>query len=216
MKDDNQLQFLIRQPEEKETKNPAIFLLHGYGSDMYDLFQFSGELPKDAYVFSLQAPYDLSFGGFAWYNLNISFDKIMYDFSQVEESAGKIREFIRIASEKYNLDQQRIVLMGFSQGAILSYSLSLKKPQLARAVLAMSGYIPNELKQDGINGNEVKTKYFIAHGTQDDVIPLKLAVESRDFLKKEQIDHDYNEYPMPHGISPQALNDALNWLDKQL
>ena len=66
------LDFLIRRPDNGQNGNGCIFLFHGYGSNMEDLFSLEQYLPKSHTIISLEAPLSLPFGGFSWFNIDYS------------------------------------------------------------------------------------------------------------------------------------------------
>src|SRR5690606_29660662 len=135
------LNYLIQQPKEIQEKNPLIILIHGYGSNEEDLFSFAPELPENAFIVSVQAPYQVPPYGFAWYA--ISFDADMNKFSddtQAVKSRDLLVQFIDELCTKYPIDQKDVNLIGFSQGAILSYALAVTYPEKVNKVVALSGY----------------------------------------------------------------------------
>ncbi len=208
------LQYLIREPKKILEKNPLLILLHGYGSNAEDLFSFATELPEEYYIISIQAPYDLQYGSYAWYAIN--FDAAQNKFSDIEqakESRDLIVTFIDKISGKYPIDSEKITLIGFSQGAILSYSIGLSYPEKVQKIVAMSGYLMQEIiKEDYLKNNLFTLKCFISHGIVDQVIPVDWARKSEPFLKNLGIDVVYKEYPVGHGVAPQNFFDFKNWL----
>ena len=156
------LEYIVRKPA-KETENPPLLiLLHGYGSNEQDLFSFAEELPDELLIVSAQAPYEMGYGGYAWYAIN--FDNVNGKFSdlkQAKESIDKISVFIDEIKIKYNTNPDKTFLLGFSQGSILSYSLSFFYPNKVNNVIALSGYINTELLPAEIS-NEIKTEYYLS------------------------------------------------------
>ena len=69
------LEYQVREPKILLDKNPLLLLLHGYGSNDYDLFSFASELPDEYFVISARAPYDLQYGSYAWYAINFDADQ---------------------------------------------------------------------------------------------------------------------------------------------
>ncbi|MBP8158132.1 MAG: phospholipase, partial [Flavobacterium sp.] len=69
------LHHLVREPKDKKNKNPLLLLLHGYGSNEEDLFSFASELPEEYYVISARAPFDMMYGSYAWYAINLDADE---------------------------------------------------------------------------------------------------------------------------------------------
>lgn len=201
--------------EEYKNGNPTIIMLHGIGSNMDDLYSFSHLLPKKYNIFSAQAPIEYSIGGYAWYHIEWTGKEIRIDFEEVLRAKDKVSHFIDELINNYNVDKDNIYLLGFSQGCILSYTLSLTEPNKVKGIAGLSGY----LMQDTLNLIEDKNNlshldYFIAHGRLDDVIPLKKARESIEAIKDLPIKVNYKEYDMPHGINQECMNDLINWFNK--
>ena len=134
------LHYLIQEPAIKLEKNPLIVLLHGYGSNEEDLFSFAPELPKEYYVISVRAPFDLQPYGHAWYAIHFDADENKFsDNDEAKESVQLIANFIDEMVKEYPIDTANINLIGFSQGAILSYATALTFPEKIAKVVALSG-----------------------------------------------------------------------------
>ena len=210
------LHYLVREPK-KEIKNPPLLiLLHGYGSNEGDLFSFAEELPEELLIISAQAPLSMGFGAYAWYSIN--FDDKNGKFSnlkEAKESIDKIAIFIDEIKEKYNTNSTKTFLLGFSQGAILSYSLSFFYPNKVQNVIALSGYINTELLPVSIS-TEIKTDYYSSHGSVDQVLPVDWARKSKPFLDTLKLKNVYSEYPVGHGVAPQNFYSFKSWIEERL
>lgn len=206
--------YLIQQPKEIQEKNPLIILIHGYGSNEEDLFSFAPELPENAFIVSVQAPYQVPPYGFAWYA--ISFDADMNKFSddaQAIKSRDLLVKFIDELCTKYPIDQKDVNLIGFSQGAILSYALAVTYPEKVNKVVALSGYFNADIMQPKADLSVYNhLKIFGSHGTVDQVIPVEWARKSADLLKPYAISFQYKEYPVGHGVAPQNFYDLKAFL----
>lgn len=209
------LEYLIREPKIKAKKNPVLVLLHGYGSNEEDLFSFSSELPDHYYVISARAPFDLQYKSYAWYAINFDADENKFsDHNQARESRDLIAVFIDELVANFPIDSNKVTLVGFSQGAILSYAVALSYPEKIERVAAMSGYLNTEiLKNDFLKNSFSKLTIFSSHGTVDQVIPVEWARKAKPFLDNLGVKTIYKEYPIGHGISPQNFYDFKNWLD---
>jgi phospholipase/carboxylesterase len=210
------LYHLVREPKVKQEKNPLLLLLHGYGSNEEDLFSFAAQLPDEYYIVSARAPYALPPHGNAWYAIN--FDAGMNKFSdndQAIKSRDLIAAFINEVIANYPVDKDKVTLVGFSQGSILSYAVALTYPDKIQRVAALSGYLNMDIiNKDFENTNIAKLKFFISHGVVDQVIPVDWARKAPEFLKALGIEQEYHEYPVGHGVAPQNFYDLLNWLNK--
>lgn len=209
------LHYLVKEPTITQTANKAIILLHGYGSNEQDLFSFAPYLPKDHYIFSLQAPYDLGYGSYAWYAIHFDADENKFsDIAQATSSRDLLLNQIASLTEKYSLDPNEITLMGFSQGAILSYALALSYPQKIKQIVALSGYINTEILTANYKQNDFSSlRIFASHGSQDQVIPISWARKTPDLLNQWHITHHYKEYPVGHTVAPENFWDAVAWLE---
>lgn len=210
------LNYLVRTPKKEVENPPLLILLHGYGSNEQDLFSFSEELPDQFLIISAQAPIYMSPGSYAWYAIN--FDTINGKFSdlkQAKESIDQLAVFIDKIKEKYHLINNKTFLLGFSQGAILSYSLSFFYPNKVQNVIALSGYINTELLPDSIS-KEIKTDYYCSHGSVDQVLPVEWARNSKPFLDSLNLQNVYSEYPVGHGVAPQNFHSFKSWIEERL
>jgi phospholipase/carboxylesterase len=210
------LEFLIQEPKLVKESNPLLLLLHGYGSNEADLFSFATELPEEYYVIAARAPYDLQYGSYAWYAINFDADENKFsDHEQAKVSRDLIGTFIDELIENYPINPKNINLLGFSQGAILSYGVALSKPSKIKNVMGLSGYVSEPILKEGFENNDFsKLGIFASHGTVDQVIPIDWARKSDVFLTQKGIEHTYKEYPIGHGISPQVFFDFKNWLQE--
>jgi phospholipase/carboxylesterase len=210
------LEYLIREPKIKTNKNPLLLLLHGYGSNEQDLFSFASELPDEYYVVSARAPYDLQYGSYAWYAINFDGNENKFsDHIQAMQSRDVISSFIDELIRNYPIDAQQITLLGFSQGTILSYSVALSYPEKVQRVVALSGYLNEEIIAIDYKSNDFSNlKMFVSHGTVDQVIPISWAKKALGILDSLQIPNIYKEYPVGHGVDPQNFIDLKNWLEK--
>ena len=208
------LYHLVREPKIKKEKNPLLLLLHGYGSNEEDLFSFASELPEEYYVISARAPYDLMYGSYAWYAINFDADENKFsDLNQARTSRDLIANFIDELVKNYPIDESKITLIGFSQGAILSYAVALSYPQKIERIVAMSGYFNEEIAIDNYQSNNFNTiKIFASHGNVDQVVPVDWARKAKPILDQLGIQNVYKEYPVGHGVAPQNFYDFRNWL----
>ncbi len=138
------------------------------------------------------------------------------DPEQVIAALEKIEHFIDEVLSTYPVDPQKLFLLGFSQGSLLSMCYMLSHPSCIAGVIAQSGYIPNGVDLE-INEADIKDKPFIlTHGAQDTMIPVEWARASRDRLQKLGVDLNYHEFQMGHSVSMESLSVISTWLKKQL
>lgn len=212
------LEHLIRPARNNSPTPPVIFLFHGYGSNEEDLFAFAEELPEECCVISARAPYRLEPFGYAWYAINFEASRGKWnDTEQAIESRELIRKFISEACETYKLDAERVTLIGFSQGTILSYAVALSYPHMVRNLVALSGYIDKEMLDGNLDGRDYSNlQIYASHGQVDMVIPPEWAQQAPPILKAAGISHTYEEFPVGHGVSPQNFHAFKKWLEPKI
>ncbi len=187
-----------------------MILLHGYGSNEADLFGFARELPAHYRVISLRAPFRMDFGGHAWYPLEWGPDGLKSDLSAAAHTAGSLAESLSNLETRWNAPAGQTVLLGFSQGAILSLALALGYPGWIRAVLAFSGYWDGAILQRATAENQ--PTIFLAHGRQDEVVPFQAHLHTRARFEALGISFSSFQADYGHGIPPEALAQAVKTL----
>ncbi|MGC1206185.1 MAG: alpha/beta fold hydrolase [Flavobacteriaceae bacterium] len=210
------LQHIIRKSTLTENA-PLLILLHGYGSDENDLFSFAAELPQEFFIISVRAPYTMQPYGNTWYAINFDNEKGKWSNNeQAKQSRDLIARFIDEAIAAYPVNKNNVALLGFSQGCILSYAVALTYPEKVKNIVALSGYINQELFPDDIDKKDyANLDFYCSHGSVDQVIPVQWAQQTPSFLKKLNIKYTYSEFPVGHGVAPQNFYELKEWLIKR-
>jgi len=212
------LKYIIKEPKNYSENTTLLLLLHGYGSNEQDLFSFAQELDENLLIVSAQAPLELGFNSYAWYTIN--FNNVGSNFSDIPQAIKareKIASFIDELQNLYKIKPSKTILLGFSQGTILSYSIALNYPEKVQKVIALSGYINEKLLSENIKTKDYqKLDFFISHGTVDQVIPISWAEKAPDFLQKLGVKTTFKTYPIGHGVSPPNFFDFKKWLDERI
>ena len=200
---------------ENNVDSPSIFFLHGFGSNMQDLFGLSPFFPKNWNCISLQATIPVQFNGWAWAEINFENILKIYNPEQIKYHHQKIIDSIDLSIKKLNLNPSQIYLLGFSQGAGLAMYSGLINPKKYNAIIALSGCLSTKEFESEIDKKNLQNlNIFMGNGSQDDVITLPLAHKTRDELSRLNIKLNYNEYNAGHTITNECLNDFLGWINK--
>jgi phospholipase/carboxylesterase len=211
------LTHLVRRPTHEAGAPPLLILLHGIGSNEEDLMGLEPYLDERFLIVSARAPFPYGWGGYAWFEIQWLPDGIAIDRAQAERSRDLLVRFVGEAAAAYGADPARVYLMGFSQGAMMSGWVALTQPELVAGVVLMSGRIPEELRQQLADPEQLAGKPFlVVHGTRDEVLPIENGRASRDLLQRLPVELTYREYPMGHEVSAQSLADVVAWLSARL
>ena len=167
---------MISGPEIKsktQTLSSIVILLHGYGADGENLISLAAELSKafpDTHFFSPNGilPFENAPFGYQWFGLNDRSEQSM--LKGLNNAAPYINQFIDYQLQKFNLSDENLALIGFSQGAMLALHTALRRTKKIGAVISFAGMlVAPQLLQTEL---ESKPPVSLIHGALDDVIPL--------------------------------------------
>jgi phospholipase/carboxylesterase len=209
------LHYLTRPPKVQIQKPPLLILLHGVGSNEQDLFRIANDLPDNFLVISARAPFTISEGRYKWYDVDFSSGVPRFNVEQAEKSRLTIINFINQLKEKHSFNEEEIYLCGFSQGAIMSFSVGLTRPDKVKGIIALSGRVLSEIKPNIADEGKLKSlKTLIIHGKNDEVLSINYAHQSKSLLDSLHIQNDYFELNMGHTITSEVIEIINKWLKK--
>ena len=97
---------------------------------------------------------------------------------------------------------------------MLTYEFGLPKPDVFAGLFGLSGQVVDEGRLRASLPEGRGQSIFIAHGTEDAMLPIGEGRKSRDFLVDEGYAPEYREYRMAHQVSPQVLADLADWVER--
>lgn len=205
--------FLSHIPENPTKDSKCIIMLHGVGSNQDDLFGLAPNFHEDTYVFSLEWCFSLGNDRYAWYPVDFSTGKPLYKTEDVERGYQYILQFIEDISQTYKLTPDQIFPMWFSQGAIMSYYLLYRSPELIGGIIALSGRLLTEIDTTDFQiENYIWKKVFIGHGNEDRVISVESSNLTTQFVRELSLEPTVHIYQIGHTISQTEMTDISNWL----
>jgi phospholipase/carboxylesterase len=208
--------------EPAETATASVIWLHGLGADGHDFEPIVAELGDAVtrnvrYVFphAPRMPVTINGGAVmrAWYDITDTELSNRADESGVRASAGILEGLIEEELAK-GLPSTRILLAGFSQGGAIALHTGLRFRLPLAGILALSTYLPlQEAASDELQEANRNIPIFLAHGSQDPLIPLALSEHTRQFLASLGYRVQCHTYPMPHSVCPEEIRDIRAWLE---
>ena len=218
---------LLQCVEVQTTATPGatVILLHGLGADGYDFVPVVRELeghgaPPARYVFPHAPTIPVTING--GYVMRAWYDILGTDLVRREDERGirASRDMVDALIEREvarGVARSRIVLAGFSQGGAIALHTGLRQTQPLAGLIALSCYLP---LADAF-GNEAAAAsrtvpIFLAHGTQDPVVPIARGTASRDVLKAAGYAVEWREYPMPHSVCAEEIQDIAAFMQRVL
>lgn len=208
------LTFAVRMPKHVTPKPPILFLMHGFGSDEQDLLPLADSLPPELLVISLRAPYLNQSGGYRWYEGTRRDGRIDGNGAQIAISRAAVEASIARLTAQYHADPKRIFVGGFSQGAIMTYALTLSHPDRYRGGIVMSGALLPAIAatlDPGLDRTHIEM--FIGHGSADQTVPFAYADEAAMQLRAWRVPLKFERYPgQGHSVSDAEMADISSWL----
>jgi phospholipase/carboxylesterase len=197
----------LERPAAAEPQG-ALVLLHGRGADEHDLFPVLDLIDPERRLLGItpRGPLTLPPGGAHWYRLG---GIPTPDPETFHPTFALLSDFL----DGLPIPIDRIVLGGFSQGAVMTYALGLGqgRPRPA-ALIALSGFVPRvpgfALDLDDLAGYTVA----IAHGSYDPVIPEGFGSEAKRLLEDAGADVLWRETPVTHTIDPAIIPDLASFV----
>lgn len=204
----------------------VIIWLHGLGADGHD---FEAIVPQ----LRLPAPLPVRFvfphapmravtvnGGLvmrAWFDIfDVELTADSIDHDQFLESSEILTALIE-NEMRSGVASDRIVLAGFSQGGAIVLHTGLQYEKQLAGILAMSMHLPTIADTASTFSSAAKqVPIMMAHGQTDPVIPLPKALATRQALSDLGYAVDWHDYPMPHSVCAEEIEDIRSWLLKIL
>lgn len=205
----------LAQVHPDAEQRPLVIFLHGYGSNEADLIGMKFQLPKQYNYLSVQAPMALGEGRFQWFRKKGE-GAYNGETDDLQASGQKLRKFVAQAAQKYHASPDKVYLIGFSQGAMMTYEVGLRPPVAVGGIAALSGRLLPVLKTElQAQQQPLPLKIFIGHGTADDRVPYRDGTEANALLQKLAYKPEFHAYPgVGHSISSAELRDLNAWLQQ--
>jgi phospholipase/carboxylesterase len=199
--------------------HPTILTLHGRGANAFDLLGLAPYLCNGKFLMICpQGPLETPIGpgsfGYAWYPMRMGGPP---DIGAILSSRKKLQEFLDECLKRYPIDTKKLVVLGFSQGGVVAYSLALSNPERFAGLAVLSSWLPKELIPELSISEAVQSlPTIVQHGSQDQMIEVQRAQDSVEQLRALRVPLTYREYDMGHEITPRGLTELSAWLDEKV
>jgi len=182
---------------------PVILMLHGWTGDENSMWVFALRLPRNALLVAPRGLYPAQgMPGYSWHppismpwpwlkDFQPAVDKLLEMFTSLNFPEG---------------DLSRLHLLGFSQGTALAYCLAILHPERVASLAGLSGFLPDGASQHLVNEHLSGIPLSIAHGTQDDRVPVGRARLSAQFFQQAGADVTYCEDDVGHKLSAKCFH----------
>ncbi len=205
-----------RQPATSEVTKQLVIFVHGYGADGKDLIglapYFARHLPDAAFV-APNGPQrcDMSPMGFQWFAIS-QFDASSR-LNGVLEAAPILNQFIDQELENLGLKDENLLLVGFSQGTMMSLHVGLRRERQLAGILGYSGLLAGP----ELIGDEIKSKppILLIHGDQDEMLPVQHLHDAVDALSGAGLNLEWHvSQGAGHTIAQDGLELGMEFVQR--
>lgn len=223
----------------KEPPTSAVVLCHGFGAPGDDLVPLCDELVSLAPSLANTRFYfpaaPLSLGGFmwgdsrAWWMIDIEAlqqlqagdPEALRAFRKQEpeglaEARAQLLGLVQQIQKSTGLPANRLVLGGFSQGAMLTTDVTLRLPETTAGLAILSGTLLVEDQWRALVKNRAGLQVFQSHGRQDPLLPFEAAGWLGELLGEGGAQVEFVPFDGGHGIAPEAVEKLAAFLARQL
>lgn len=212
----------------KDDNAPWVLCFHGYGADCNDLFSL-GEMIQTQTTYNwlfpnglLEVPIGPGWTGRAWWNIDMmeiqrAAERGEHrDFSNqtppgMDKAFDKVSEMIA----QLKVPWDKIILMGFSQGAMLATELYLRAPEKPRGLVIMSGTLLHQDQWKPLAEKRKGAEFFQSHGTQDPVLSYKIAQHLATLLSQAGMKGSLLGFNGGHEIPMPVMKAIGKYIDSQ-
>jgi phospholipase/carboxylesterase len=198
-------------PQSRAAEQLVVFL-HGYGANGNDLIaigkQWRSLLPAAAFVApNAPEPCPQAPGGRQWFRLTMR--DTTERWSGVNKARPVLDAFLDIELARHGLNNSKLALVGFSQGAMLALHAGLRRAGPLAAILGYSGEFISPEGEKGLAAQlpvNAAPPILLVHGSEDDLIPAEALFLSVEKLAKANIPCQWHlAVGLGHGIDGQGL-----------
>ena len=222
---------LLQTVEQETGASPqwTVLWLHGLGADGHDFAPIVPELvrpgwPALRFVFPHAPMRAVTVNNGmrmrAWYDIrNFSADELgggdRADSVGVLESIVQVEALVTREAER-GIPAHRLILAGFSQGGAIALAAGLRRAEPLAGLVALSTYLPMAPQaRDDLQPQATRQPLFMAHGSQDPVVPPQAGEHSAQVLRELGFEVEWHRYPMAHSVCAEEIRDLGDWLERR-
>jgi phospholipase/carboxylesterase len=189
--------FRIKYPQDISDLTQVMLLLHGHMGNENAMWILTRSLPHNHLLLAPRAPHKTGEGQYSWHEITPQWPDLPAYSDLIEQLLSRVDQWCEtqgIYPDKYDL-------MGFSQGAVMAYAMAFIHPEKIGKVAALAGLIPQNWIGH-INEKKLERKtFYIAHGTRDEMVPIKKARLAATWLEESGAEVTFCEADIGHKLS---------------
>jgi phospholipase/carboxylesterase len=191
---------------------PLLVMLHGRGANEGDIYELVPFVNREIMVVAPRAPLlwdDSPRGAFQWFSW---FADDTQGSEIFERPAQTLQKLVDELATEYAIDREQIYFGGFSQGAAMSCLMALFFPEMVKAVISHSGFLPYNLALHSILSRYKDKPFLVLQGTADTAVTVERAQELVRLLHLGGANVTYKEFPIAHATNSESRRTLAEWL----
>lgn len=201
--------FRVQHSSAPSSDHGVMLLLHGHLGNENAMWILTKPIPNSYTLLAPRAPVKTGEDQYSWHKIAPQWPDLETYRDLTDQLLARVEQWLR----EQNLNIEQYDVMGFSQGAVMAYAMAILHPQRVGKVAALAGFIPqswvNKLDGQSLSGKS----FFVAHGKQDDIIPIKKAHQAADWLEDNGAHVTFCEADIGHKLSANCFNGLGEFFD---
>jgi len=212
------LEHKVYMPDDMASKpQPCLLMVHGRAGNYGVMWIFSKAVGKSRPVIIAPQAHEIDeIGGNSWWQIgqvpdHPEYPNCGFDEMYLKKPLEKLGSFIDSLPELYNVDPNKIIAFGFSQGAGLISAMSVARPGVFRGIAMLSGFLPATAAYQLSNKKVNLPNTFIFHGTEDKIITYDRAKADAELLRQAGANVEFVEDSVGHKVSSKGIRSLSEW-----
>lgn len=181
-----------------------MLMLHGWTGDENSMWVFGRDLSTHYLLLAPRAPHPAQSGGYSW-RPYVEGTHGRPTFEALRPSVEALIRLVDAYCASEAVDVSQFDVMGFSQGAATTNLLALLYPQRIRKAAVLAGFVPGGVEDLVAQRPLAARPFFVAHGTQDELVPIERARQSIALLEQAGAQVTYCEAEVGHKVSADCM-----------
>jgi phospholipase/carboxylesterase len=191
--------------------HPFVLMLHGWTGNENSMGIFASRLPENCWLAAPRAPYNSPLGGFSW--RDESKNKVQSNISErrwslLNDYLPSVQMLLDLLKDEYfpGAELGQVSLVGFSQGGAVCYAFALVHPGRVKSIAGLSTFMPDGAESLILRTPLLDKPVFVAHGTQDQLVPIEKARQSVALLEQAGASVSYCENDVGHKLGAECFS----------